>query len=396
MPRQEKDVYEYQTDQWPDWSLQHASRGRKLRFLDGRRLGVWFWIPFGYFMGKDIGIEHPFPVAVLSYAALTVLFALYGYAGTLGLYGSHRSRVFLVFAMFPFAVLPAVFTGSLDNLMYLVYPVLIAVMLWPVRYSRLLAIGTVLAMILTMTLAGNGIEWGEVGAMLGLGFGMSGFMMLAFTVGRLRAAQEEIKELAVAEERERLARDLHDILGHSLTTITVKAGLARRMLEREEGGEGEYQATAEVRDVEELARQALADIRATVSNYRTASLPAEIAGARMSLQAARIDPDLPHAVDDVDPKLQEVFGYVVREAVTNVIRHSKADRCEVRLGRRWVRITDNGKEGTEQNGAGDGNGLRGLRERLAAVGGELTTMRATDGFQVLASVPAEARLEEAG
>ncbi|WP_051898564.1 sensor histidine kinase [Sciscionella sediminilitoris] len=396
MPRQEKDVYEYRPDQWPDWSLQHDAEVNSRRFLVGRRIGVWLWIPFGYVMGKDIAVEYPASVAVPAYIALTALLALYGLAGTWGLYRSHRARVQLVVAMYALGALPAVFTGSPDNLMYLIYPVVISIMLWPVRYSRLLAVGTVAGMLAVMYFSSEGIQWGEIGAMLGLGFGMSGFMMLSFTIGRLRAARGEIRELAVAEERERLARDLHDILGHSLTTITVKAGLARRMLEREEGGEGEHQATAEVRDVEELARQALADIRATVSNYRTASLPAEIAGARMSLQAAQITPDLPHAVDDVDPKLQEVFGYVVREAVTNVIRHSRADRCEVRLGRRWVRITDNGKEGAEQNGAGDGNGLRGLRERLAAVGGELTTTRATDGFQVLASVPAAAELEETG
>ena len=115
-----------------------------------------------------------------------------------------------------------------------------------------------------------------------------------------------------------MARDLHDVLGHSLTTITVKAGLARRLLEAGEQG----RAADEVADVERLGRQALSDVRATVAANRVASLPRELAGAAEALRAAGIAADLPHAVDDVPADRQEVFAYVVREGVTNTIRHS--------------------------------------------------------------------------
>jgi two-component system sensor histidine kinase DesK len=201
----------------------------------------------------------------------------------------------------------------------------------------------------------------------------------------LRAARDEIATLAVAEERARLARDLHDVLGHSLTTITVKAGLARRLLE----SSGEVApAVVELRDVEQLSRTALAEVRSTVSGYRKASLPAELAGARAALAAAEIEADLPHAVDNVPAGLQEPFAYVLREGVTNVIRHSGASRCEVRFGESWIEIRDDG----HPSGAGHGpagHGLAGLAERLAQVGGSLDTGPAPDGgFRVLATVPA--------
>jgi two-component system sensor histidine kinase DesK len=201
-------------------------------------------------------------------------------------------------------------------------------------------------------------------------------------VRRLEAANGEIAAMAVASERERVARDLHDLLGHSLTTITVKSGVARRVLE----SSGDIdRAVREIREVEGLTRAALSDVRATVTEYREVSLPAEIAGARAALRAAEIDADLPHAVDNVRTELQSTFGYVLREAITNVLRHSGAKRVQVRLGRDWMEIQD---DGCAEGDAQPGNGLRGLSERLAAVGGSVTA-RARDGggWLVRAEVP---------
>jgi two-component system sensor histidine kinase DesK len=207
---------------------------------------------------------------------------------------------------------------------------------------------------------------------------------------QLREARDEVARLAVAEERARFARDLHDVLGHSLTTITVKAGLARRVLQSEAGSE---RAITEVHEVEQLARQALTEVRATVSGYREASLAAELAGARAALQAAEIEAVLPHAVDNVAADLQRVFAYVLREGVTNVLRHSAATRCEVRFGRDWVEISDNGR-GAESTVDG-GHGLAGLRERLAGVGGTLAAdPLPAGGFRLRAAVsPAAVRHE---
>ncbi|MEO7193890.1 MAG: sensor histidine kinase [Pseudonocardiaceae bacterium] len=201
-------------------------------------------------------------------------------------------------------------------------------------------------------------------------------------LGKLRQARSEVRTLAVAGERARLARDLHDVLGHSLTTITVKTSLARRLLE---GDAPKDRVLEEIRDTEDLSRRALADIRSTVSGQRRMSLAAELVSARAALRAAGIDADLPHAVDDVVASLEEPLAYVLREGVTNVVRHSGAARCTVRLGARWLEIRDNGVAplGTP------GNGLSGLSERLAAVHGTLTAgPLPTGGYQLRAEVPA--------
>jgi two-component system sensor histidine kinase DesK len=204
---------------------------------------------------------------------------------------------------------------------------------------------------------------------------------LVRAVRRLQLANEEIATLAVTNERQRVARDLHDLLGHSLTTITVKAGLARRVLETA----GDIpRAVQEIREVESLTRSALSDVRATVSEYREVSLSAELVGARAALRAAEIDADLPNAVDNVRPEFQNTFGYVLREAVTNVLRHSGAKQVKVNLGDTWLEIEDDGAA----TGVVAGNGLRGLGERLAAVGGTLrTSVRPGGGLLVRAEIP---------
>jgi len=204
------------------------------------------------------------------------------------------------------------------------------------------------------------LNWGEVIGTAAICVAQIGMFGVIRVNAELRAAQAE---LAVTAERERMARDLHDVLGHSLTTITVKAGLARRLLEAGEQG----RAADEVADVERLGRQALSDVRATVAANRVASLPRELAGAAEALRAAGIAADLPHAVDDVPAERQEVFAYVVREAVTNTIRHSGASRCTVRLTPTSVEILDDGVGSPA--GTPSGNGITGLTERLAAIGG---------------------------
>lgn len=230
-------------------------------------------------------------------------------------------------------------------------------------------------------LVGVGAVWlvagtvtiGDVAVLAVIVLAMAGMFGIIRANSELRAAREELAVLAVTAERERMARDLHDVLGHSLTTITVKAGLARRLLE---SGDAERAAT-EVADMERLGRQALAEVRSTVSANRVASLAREVTVAREALRAAEIEADLPVAVDDVPAERQQAFAYVVREGITNVIRHSGASRCTVRLTPESVEVLDDGVGSPA--GTPAGNGISGLTERLAAVGGWVDAGPTPDG-----------------
>jgi two-component system, NarL family, sensor histidine kinase DesK len=186
----------------------------------------------------------------------------------------------------------------------------------------------------------------------------------------LLLAREENARLAVEEERNRMARDLHDILGHSLTVITVKAELAGRLMDADPA-----RARAEVADLERLSRDALVDVRRAVEGFRELTLPGELARAREALRSAGIEADLPGSAEDVPSDMREVFAWAVREGVTNVIRHSGATRCTVRLAPERVEVLDNGsgaRVDVVRPGPG-GHGLAGLRERATAVGATLLT-----------------------
>jgi two-component system sensor histidine kinase DesK len=202
------------------------------------------------------------------------------------------------------------------------------------------------------------------------GFATWGITQLMNRNVDLLMAREENARLAVEEERNRMARDLHDILGHSLTVITVKAELAGRLMDADPA-----RARAEVADLERLSRDALMDVRRAVEGFRELTLPGELARARESLRAAGIEADLPGSAEVVPSDMREVFAWAVREGVTNVIRHSGATRCTVRLTAERVEVLDNG--GGASLGAvphhHGGHGLAGLRERATASGATLRT-----------------------
>jgi two-component system, NarL family, sensor histidine kinase DesK len=206
----------------------------------------------------------------------------------------------------------------------------------------------------------------------------------------LAEAREELAHLAVSEERLRFARDLHDIVGHSLTAVSVKAELAGRLI-----GRDDERASEEIADVERLARDALRDVRATVQGYRDVSLAGELASARSVLAAAGITAEIPTAVDGVSGSNRELFGWVVREGVTNVVRHSDATRVRIALTPSSVEVTDDGTstlrraDGVDSvNDLDHGTGLSGLRERLRAAGGTLTVGPvAGGGWRLRAEVP---------
>ncbi|MGW5261048.1 sensor histidine kinase [Microbispora sp. NPDC004025] len=258
----------------------------------------------------------------------------------------------------------------------------VAAWLFPALWAVLLGLGLGVAQALVQWAAPGPIHWALVGGLVPAVVIPVSVTLLIRLVVQLGQAREEIEALAAAAERDRLARDLHDVLGHSLTTITVKSGLARRVLES--GGDPE-RALAELRDVERLSRQAHGEVRLTVSGRRRPSLAAELAGARAALRAAGITAVLPPSAGHVPAELAEPFAYVLREGVTNVIRHSGATRCEVLLGDSWMEVRD---DGPGRQAAPPGNGLSGLAERLRAAGGRIEAgPLASGGFRLRASRP---------
>lgn len=211
--------------------------------------------------------------------------------------------------------------------------------------------------------------WSEEGNGLAIvlaGCAVWGFRMAFLRQRRLVEAERELRDLALEEERMRIARDLHDILGHSLTVISVKTELAERMLDVDPD-----RTRAELVELERLARDALADVRATAAGLRGVSLPGEIASAREALESAGIASDLPTVADEVPSRWRELFAWTIREAVTNVVRHSAARCCTVTLTPQSVTIEDDGV-GARSSWT-EGRGLVGLRERTQLAGATLAT-----------------------
>ncbi len=184
---------------------------------------------------------------------------------------------------------------------------------------------------------------------------------------QLRKANEEIENLAKVAERERIARDLHDVLGHTLSVITLKSELAGKLIDRDPERAGK-----EIREVEQISRQALTDVRDAIRGYRSQGLVAELAQAKTTLETAGLTVQCDAATTVQLPALQEsVLSLAVREAVTNVVRHARAHACRMRLeqqnGSCRLEIHDDGCGASN----GEGNGLRGMRERVEMIGGTL-------------------------
>ena len=183
---------------------------------------------------------------------------------------------------------------------------------------------------------------------------------------KLRMANEEIAHLAKVAERERIARDMHDILGHTLSVVILKSELAGKLIDVDP-----ERARNEIRDVEQTSRQALADVRTAIRGYRAQSLDAELKQAKATLETAGVEVNSEATDVDLSPAQESVVALVVREAVTNVVRHANARKFSLRMqpvnGTCVLEIADDGRGATEV----EGNGLRGMRERVAALGGTL-------------------------
>ncbi|MFE6893791.1 sensor histidine kinase [Streptomyces sp. NPDC057694] len=213
-------------------------------------------------------------------------------------------------------------------------------------------------------------------------------LSLSDTVRQLRDAREELARQAVEKERLRFSRDLHDLLGHTLSVIVVKSEAARRLAPRSMDA-----ALEQITDIEAVGRQALTEIREAVTGYREGSLATELDNARSALTAAGIEPVVRQSGRPLSAQTEALLGWVVREAVTNAVRYSAATTCTITVEgtaeRVRLRIVDDGSgpSGTAGPGVG-GTGLKGLTERLTTAGGSLTAgPGARGGFTVTAELP---------
>lgn len=359
------------------------------------RLGPWFALVWLFFLGDPLltGWDRRDELAGVAAMVVTVAFAaLYmliwvrarrdRWLAAPTLPGARPSPA-LASALFGGLVV----LGALDvallgevGLTCVVYVAISAVLLFPM----LVAAAIVLVCVGGTLLLGAVEDWGsQAGIAFGTFAGSVAVFGVRTLIGRnaeLLDAQRENAELAVDNERSRFARDLHDILGHSLTVITVKAELSRRLLES--GSEADRaRALAEVTDLERLGRDALADVRRAVEGYREITLPGEISRAREALRAAGVHATLPGTVDEVPGELRDLFAWTVREGVTNVVRHATAEHCVVSVDARSVEVRDDGR-GTADDGPCDGHGLAGLRERAAAEGATMVVRELDPGFSL--------------
>jgi two-component system sensor histidine kinase DesK len=241
------------------------------------------------------------------------------------------------------------------------YPAILVATLIPWHQARFALVGWALALGLAGLLGGLWMPVLIAALSLGVGLGLAGWMESSRIRRMLERSQTRVEMLTVAAERARISRDLHDILGHSLTAITIKSSLAARLADTAPAA-----AKEEMAAVEAIARQALSDVRATVSGLTEIRLATEIASARSVLIAAGVDPRTPVALPALSDGASELFGYVVRESVTNVVRHAEATWCLIEVDEHHVEVRDDGVgPGMDRSG----HGLTGLAERVAAAGG---------------------------
>ena len=226
---------------------------------------------------------------------------------------------------------------------------------------------------------GSGIFFGSL-----IGFGVLWQSELEEKNRQLEQAQGEVRALATAAERERIARDLHDLLGHTLTVVAVKADLAERLCGRDPEA-----ARREMQELAGIARGALAEVRTAVVGMKGASLASEVERAERALSAAGVKARVSHRLTAGDPEREAVITMALREAVTNVIRHARAKVCTIGVestadGGMRLSVSDDGRGGA----LAEGSGLSGMRTRLEAAGGSLQVESGREGLQLTASLPA--------
>jgi two-component system sensor histidine kinase DesK len=315
------------------------------------------------------------PVGALELALLVLSMVLFLPLYLYSFWAERRAAVLCILAACLFGMVWAPYNSGAGT--FFIFAAGMCGRLAPGRNApRMLALVLGLATVTGYLLAPNGPAFLLAPWAVGLSVGVASIMESGLRASRrqLLRKQEEVEHIARIAERERISRDLHDLLGHSLSLIALKAELAGKLAGRDLDA-----CKREIADVEATARRALAEVRTAVTGYRDSGLSGALASARASLAAAGIelreDVQAQFHQGALAPALEHVLALALREAVTNVVRHAGASRCTVRLaleqGSAVLRVEDDGGRLRAGDEVRAGNGLSGMRERAASAGGEL-------------------------
>jgi two-component system, NarL family, sensor histidine kinase DesK len=352
----------------------------------GVALGLLFLIgPLSDLLGQDISRVHR-AILLAGLALFVVLYLTVVPAG--GWFDRFGERgLFAALGLLAVLAVALLAGGAPTSFVALfVYFVAAAGVRLPPRTAGALVVVTGVAVATGLIVAGESDSSIAATALTVVAIGalMTAFGRVARANRELQRTQEELAQLAVSEERLRIARDLHDLLGHSLSLIALKTELARRLIDREP-----ERAAVELDEIQSVTREALAEVRGAVQGYRRLALADALAGARSALASAGIDCDLAEPDAPLPADVDAVLAWGVREGTTNVIRHSHAHRCAIRVrtdgDRAALEIED---DGDAADGDGTGSGLDGLRERARRLRGEVEAgARAEGGFLLRLTVP---------
>jgi two-component system sensor histidine kinase DesK len=325
--------------------------------------GAYVWLAYSIFFFIEPVLRHKWMYSLQQAGVYAVFLAVYvAYVE----FSSHRIRRVLIGAIFLLGILSIPLnTGGSCFFIY------VSAMLPFCVESSAILIGVMVLEVATL--------WAEsvVVHENPINYAITGFFAVVVGVSnlfvaqgkradaKLRAAQQENVELAAVAERERIARDLHDVLGHTLSVIVLKAELAGRLMGRDDA-----RAAAEIADVERTARTALAEVREAIGGYRAKGLRAEVEQARMTLDAAGVSLVCESGPPQLKAREETVLSLAVREAVTNIVRHARATTCTIGFattpdGFCSMEVADDGATAITR----EGNGLRGMRERVQELGG---------------------------
>jgi two-component system sensor histidine kinase DesK len=224
--------------------------------------------------------------------------------------------------------------------------------------------------------------------------GLGNFVVhyLVAVIAELRRTRQQLALAAVDRERVRFSRDLHDLLGHTLSVIVVKAEAVRRLVDSDAAA-----ASAHAQDIEDIGRRALTEVREAVGGYRNSSLPSELDHARRALEAARVDVTIDWDTGQLDEETEEALAWAVREGATNVVRHSRAQYCTITITQQEGSVTaEIVNDGAVPTVIREGTGLSGLRDRMLEAGGSLIAEPTTSGFRLFARLPGRNATSAAG